>query len=119
MPDLSEEVPDFRAFVHLHVFAESIDVAPFAEVPDLCKGVFRIDLRIGVGGPTQDHNVPAAHGLHPDMTGLVRPLVGKEVHGIGVLDAHGILFGIDDFSVNLLQDLPQDPVCAVAHAGLA
>ena len=55
----------------------------------------------------------------PDMSGLVRPLVGKEVHGVGMLDAHGVLFGIDDFGVHLLQDLPQDPVCAVAHAGLA
>lgn len=119
LPDLPEEVPDFRAFVHLHVLAEGIDVAPFAEVPDLRKGVFRVDLGRRVCGPPQDDDVAATHGFDPDMSGLVWPLIGEEVHGIGVLDAYRVLLGKDDFRVYLLQDLPQDPVCAVTDAGFA
>ena len=51
------------------------------------------------------------------MSGLVWPLIGEEVHGIGVLDASGSSLEKDDFRVYLLQDLPQDPVCAVTDAG--
>ena len=65
LPDFHEEIPDFRAFVQLHVFTQGVDIAPFAEVRDFGKGMLDIHLFLGIVLSSGNTDVTAADGLHP------------------------------------------------------
>ena len=90
-----------------------------AEPDDLCQGVFGIDLFLLLARlPAFDHDVAAAHGLHPHPGAFRAVFHGKEVQGVGMLQIGRILLGKYNFCGCGLQNLPQHPIRAVTHAGL-
>ena len=67
VPNFTQEVPNFGAFVQFHIVAEAMQVAPLAEVMDLCKGVLGVNVFTFHIGAAQDADITAAHGFHTHL----------------------------------------------------
>ena len=119
LPDVQKERPDLRPFVQLHVVAEGLDVAPFAEIGDLREGMLHVDfftLGIRLAG---DADIAAADGFHPQPVRFRPVFQSDQVHGVGVGGGGERLVGEHDLRGDGGKDLPQHPVGAVTHAGFA
>jgi len=87
LPDLREKVPDAGALVQLHIFAQR-DVAPAAELRDLRKGIFRIDLILLLRRVLPlNADVAAADGGHAHGGVGLAFAAGKEVQRVRVRQA--------------------------------
>ena len=87
LPDLREKVPDAGALVQLHIFAQR-DVAPAAELRDLRKGIFGIDLILLLRRILPlDADVAAADGGHAHGGVGLAFAAGKEVQRVRVRQA--------------------------------
>ena len=95
-----------------------MDIAPFAEICDLRKGMLDIDFFAPLAFLTGEANVTAADRLHPKSTNGLAVADGDQIHGVGVR-AGKLLFGKDDLCGQGRQDLPHHAVGTVANAGLA
>ena len=67
---------------------------------------------------TGNADVPAADGLHPQLSDFLIALKCSKIHGIRVHSGKAFLRK-DHLGAFFSQRIPQDPVRAVAHAGFA
>ena len=119
LPDVQKERPDLRPFVQLHIVAESLDVAPFAEIGDLREGMLHVDFfTLGIR-LTGDADIAAADGFHPQPVRFRPVFQSDQVHGVGVGGGGERLVGEHDLRGDGGKDLPQHPVGAVTYAGFA
>ena len=94
-----------------------MDVAPLAEIGDFRKGMLDIDfLALGILR-AGDTDVTAADGLNTELADLGAIFQRNQIHGVGM----GILQffrGEYDLGGQGGEDIPNDPICAVADTGL-
>ena len=114
LPDLREKVPDAGALVQLHIFAQR-DVAPAAELRDLRKGIFGIDLILLLRRILPlDADVAAADGGHAHGGVGLAFAAGKEVQRVRVRQAVRRLLREDDLRPLAAEHFIQHAVRAVA-----
>ena len=119
LPDVQEERPDLRPLVQLHIVAEGLDIAPFAEIGDLREGMLHVDFfTLGIR-LTGDADIAAADGFHPQPVRFRPVFQSDQVHGVGVGGGGERLVGEHDLRGDGGKDLPQHPVGAVTYAGFA
>ena len=116
VPDALEEGTDLGALVELDVFGQA-DAAPRAELRDLRKRVFRIDLRRLEPRTALNDDVAAADGLDAHKPDLFRAAEGAEVKRVRMLEVGGVGLGENDLHVPRRKDIADDAVSAVADAG--